>query len=49
MSHLQFSFDPVGPDIPNNRMSNDDCFILYEHKFLRNIYIQKNKLKVHHK
>ena len=30
--------DPVGPDIPNNRMSYGNFFIRYEHKFLGNIY-----------
>ena len=30
--------DPIGPDLPNNKISYGDFFVRYEHKFLRNMY-----------
>ena len=29
---------PLGPEIPDNKMSNGNLFIHFEHRFLRNIY-----------
>ena len=36
--NFSLKIDPVGPDIPNNRMSYGDFFVRFEHKYLRNIY-----------
>ena len=33
--------DPLGSPVPNHSMSYGDFFIRYEHKFLRNIYSNK--------
>ena len=47
--NFPLKIDPIGPDVPNNKMFYGDFFIRYEHKLLRNIYIyiQKNNLQVH--
>ena len=42
--NFPLKIDPIGPDVPNNKMSYGDFFIRYEHKFLRNIY-SKEQLK----
>ena len=42
--NFPLKIDPIGPDVPNNKMSYGDFFIHYEHKFLRNIY-SKEQLK----
>ena len=37
--NFPLKIDPIGPDVPNNKMFYGDFFIRYEHKLLRNIYI----------
>ena len=36
--NFPLKIDPIGPDVPNSKMSYGDFFIRYEHKFLGNIY-----------
>ena len=36
--NFPLKIDPIAPDVPNNEMSYGDFYIMYEHKFLRNIY-----------
>ena len=48
ISNFPLKIDPIGPDLPNNKMSYGDFFIRYEHKFLTNIY-SKEQLIVHQK
>ena len=36
--NFPLKIDPIGQDIPNNKMSYGDFFIRYEYTFLKNIY-----------
>ena len=36
--NFPLKIDPIGPDVPNNKMSYGDFFIRYEYTFLKNIY-----------
>ena len=42
------NMEPLGADVPNDKMSYGDFYIRYEHKFLRNIY-SKEQLQILHK
>ena len=46
--NFPLKIDPIGPDVPNNKMSYGDFFIRYEYTFLKNIYSKDELLSAPH-
>ena len=45
---MPLKIHPLGPEIPDNKMSYGNLFIHFEHKFLRNIYSVKQLKQPNH-